>query len=113
MSGPFTLRPARAGDAAAMMQVHRDAVLSKAADHYRQATLDAWGLGATADRVTRAGQQIADAEFIVLVADAAGDVIGYGVAVPSREKRAFATAAALSGDKADGYGAGSKVLPLS
>ena len=82
----LTIRPGRPNDAIAVMHVHREAILSKAAGHYRQSTLDAWALGATPDRVARAEKQIADPEFIVLVAEADGEVIGYGVAVPSQEQ---------------------------
>jgi L-amino acid N-acyltransferase YncA len=69
----LTIRPARTSDAIAMMDVHREAILSKAAGHYPQSTLDEWALGATP-------------EFIVLVAEAGGKVIGYGVAVPSHQE---------------------------
>jgi len=118
----LTIRPARPGDAVAMLRVHREAILSKAADHYRQSTLDAWALGVTPDRVARAERQIADPGFIVLIAEAGDEAIGYGVAVPSHrqlralyvkpnalgrvgtallselEKRAFRTAEALTCD---------------
>jgi ribosomal protein S18 acetylase RimI-like enzyme len=69
-----------------MMRVHREAILSKAAGHYRQSTLDAWALGPAPDRVARAAQQTADPGFIVLVAEAGDEIVGYGVAVPSREQ---------------------------
>jgi L-amino acid N-acyltransferase YncA len=82
----LTIRPARTSDAIAMMDVHREAILSKAAGHYPQSTLDEWALGATPDRVARIERQIADPEFIVLVAEAGGKVIGYGVAVPSHQE---------------------------
>ncbi|HMD70259.1 MAG TPA: GNAT family N-acetyltransferase [Bryobacteraceae bacterium] len=67
-----------------MLRVHREAILSKAAGHYPQTTLDAWALGVTPDRVARAERQIADPEFIVLVAEAGDELIGYGVAIRSQ-----------------------------
>jgi hypothetical protein len=82
----LTIRPARPSDATAMMHVHREAILSKAAGHYPQSTLDAWAVGATPDRVAGVGKQITDPEFIVLVAEAGDEVIGYGVAVPSHQQ---------------------------
>ncbi len=82
----LTIRPARPNDAIAMTQVHREAILSKAAGHYQRSTLDAWAVGATPDRIARVEQQISDPEFIVLLAEAGDEVIGYGVAVPSRQQ---------------------------
>jgi len=78
----LTIRAAGPGDAAAIMRVHREAILLKAAGHYPRATLEAWALGATPDRVARVERQIADSGFVVLVAEAGGELVGYGVAVP-------------------------------
>lgn len=80
----LTIRTASLSDAIAMMHVHREAILGKAAGHYPQPTLDAWARGVTPERVARAESQIADPEFIVLIAEAGDEPIGYGVAVPSR-----------------------------
>jgi L-amino acid N-acyltransferase YncA len=82
----LTIRPARSGDAAAMLRVHRDAILEKAAGHYEQAAIDGWAVGVTPERVARFEQQIGDPAFIVLVAEVGGEVIGYGMAVPSLEE---------------------------
>jgi hypothetical protein len=72
------------------MHVRREAILSKAAGHYPRSTLDAWAAGVTPNRVARVERQIADPEFIFLVAESGGEVIGYGVAVPShRQLRAL------------------------
>jgi ribosomal protein S18 acetylase RimI-like enzyme len=73
-------------DATAMLHLQREAIFSKAAGHYHESTLRAWALGATPERVARLEQQIADPGFTVLVAEARDAVIGYGVAVPSREQ---------------------------
>jgi hypothetical protein len=43
----LTIRPAVLGDARAMIEVHRAAVLAKAVGHYSRAILDAWAPGAT------------------------------------------------------------------
>ena len=82
----LTIRPAGPGDAVAILNVHREAILAKAAEHYPAATLEAWGAGATPERVARQERQIADPEFLVLVAETGGDTVGFAIAVPSREE---------------------------
>jgi L-amino acid N-acyltransferase YncA len=82
----LTIRPAHPNDATAILHAQREAILSKARRHYPQPTLDSWALGGAPDRVARLEKQIADSDFIVLVAEAGGEVIGYGVAVPSRQR---------------------------
>jgi hypothetical protein len=82
----LTIRRAVRGDAAAMMQLHREAVFAKAAGHYPRAVLEAWAPGATRDRVARVEHEIADPGVIALVADAAGEVIGFAMAVPSKNE---------------------------
>ncbi len=79
----LTIRPARPEDAAAMLDVHREAILSKAAGHYSQVSLDGWALGRTPERMARFEKQIADPAFVILVAEAAGKLVGFAVAVPS------------------------------
>ena len=86
VSGMLTIRTARPDDAVAILRVHREAILLKAAGHYPESTLGAWALGVTPERVARLAQQIADPEFIVVVAEAGEEAIGYGVAVPVREQ---------------------------
>src|SRR5271167_3617002 len=73
----LTIRPAGLRDAKAMMEVHREAVFAKASGHYSRAILEVWAPGATTDRVVQVGHEIADPAFIVLVAEAAGDLIGF------------------------------------
>jgi GNAT superfamily N-acetyltransferase len=58
-------------------------VFAKAAGHYSRAILEAWALGATTDRVVQVEREIADPAFIVLVAEAAGDLIGFAMAIPT------------------------------
>jgi GNAT superfamily N-acetyltransferase len=79
----LTIRRAVLRDAKAMMEVHREAVFAKAAGHYSRAILEAWAPGATTDRVVQVGHEIADPAFIVLVAEAAGDLIGFAMAIPT------------------------------
>ena len=69
-----------------MLRVHQEAILEKAAGHYDHAAIDGWAVGVTPERVARFEQQIADTAFIVLVAEADGEVIGYGMAAPSQEE---------------------------
>jgi L-amino acid N-acyltransferase YncA len=82
----LTIRPAHRGDAAAIMRVHREAIFAKAAGHYAEQTLAAWGREVTAERVARMQDEIANPEFRVLVAEAGGEVIGFAVAVPARNQ---------------------------
>ena len=70
-------------DAKAMMEVHREAVFAKATGHYSRAMLDAWRREPR-PRVARVEQEIADPAFIVLVAETAGDLIGFAMALPSK-----------------------------
>jgi Acetyltransferase (GNAT) family len=80
----LTVRTASKGDAAATMHVHREAVFAKAAGYYPRAVLEAWAPGDTADRVARIAREIVDPDFIAVVAEAGGDIIGFAMAVPSR-----------------------------
>jgi hypothetical protein len=82
----LTIRSAVGGDAPTLMQVHRKAVFSKATEHYPRTVLEAWAPGATAARMARLADEIADPDFIALVAEAAGDIIGFAMAVPSRDE---------------------------
>jgi len=85
------IRAARPNDAAALMRVHREAVFSKAASHYPQATLDAWSPGATPNRVAHIEKEIADPAFIVLVAEAGKEISGFAMAIPQRTNYAPCT----------------------
>jgi hypothetical protein len=62
----LNIRAAVQCDAAAMTQVHRDAVFAKAAGYYPRAMLQAWAPGATDCRVARVEQEIADPDVNVL-----------------------------------------------
>ncbi len=82
----LTIRPARPEDAAAMLDVHHEAILSKAAGHYTQASLNEWAVGQTPERIARFEKQIADPALVILVAEAASKVVGFAVAVPASNK---------------------------
>ena len=80
----LTIRLADPSDAVTMMQVHRESVFAKAANCYPQAELEEWAPGPTPDRVERVEREINDPQFIVLVAEAASELIGFGMAVPAK-----------------------------
>jgi putative acetyltransferase len=83
----MTIRRAVHADVTAMVRVRREAILAKAASHYDQATLNDWARPADdADRAARFGQKISDSSFIVLAAEAFGDIIGFAIAVPSNNE---------------------------
>jgi hypothetical protein len=82
----FNVRTAITADAVAILETHRAAILTRAASHYPQATLDAWGIGPTPERIARQEIQIADAGIITLVAEAAGEIIGFAIAVPGQSE---------------------------
>jgi hypothetical protein len=81
-----TIRVARSQDAMAMTEVRREAILSKGADHYQGPTVEAWVTDAASERVARYTQQIADPQFVVLIAEASGEVLGFAVANPTKEE---------------------------
>jgi ribosomal protein S18 acetylase RimI-like enzyme len=78
------IRPARIDDAKALMHVHREAVFSKATNHYSYNELEEWAPGATPDRVTLVEQEISDPAFVVLVAETDAAIIGFAMAIPSQ-----------------------------
>lgn len=82
----ITIRRARPEDAHDMLVVHRDAVFARASSHYSTATMEAWSPGATPARVGRITSEISDSEFIVLVAEADDEVIGFAEAIPSKQE---------------------------
>lgn len=79
----LTIRRARPDDAAAMVEVRRKAILSQSPGPYRQPTVDAWAAEAAANRAGRYAQDIADPDAIVLVAEAANEILGFAIAVPA------------------------------
>jgi hypothetical protein len=82
----LNIRTAIKKDAAPIICAHRDAVFSKGAGHYSQTMLEAWALQMTADCVEQIEQDIADPDFIALVAEAEGNIIGFAMAAPERNE---------------------------
>ena len=81
----LVIRPARVGDATAMVRVREQAIWAKAASHYARADLERWVAADTAsERVVRFQQEIADPRFVVLVAEANNDLVGFGLTVPAK-----------------------------
>jgi N-acetylglutamate synthase-like GNAT family acetyltransferase len=80
------IRPANLSDAAALLIVHRGAVFSKAAGHYDQVRLEAWAPGPTLERIARIEQEIIDPNYIFLVAEVEGEIVGYASAIPSNNE---------------------------
>jgi len=83
MPPPLTIRPAVPADAVAILRVHREAILARSAAHYPPATLDAWAVGPTPERIARQQHQIADPAVITLVAENAGQILGFAIAAPA------------------------------
>jgi GNAT superfamily N-acetyltransferase len=81
------IRPAVRADATRIMLVRREAILAKAAAHYDQAILSDWADAMdTSDRVARIRKRISDPNWIVLVAEAGDEIIGFAMAVPSKNE---------------------------
>jgi hypothetical protein len=69
-----------------MIQARRDAILAKAAGHYSPAILDAWAASVTPERIERTQNQMNERQSIMLVAEADGEVVGFGMAIPPRQE---------------------------
>jgi GNAT superfamily N-acetyltransferase len=81
------IRPARRGDAAEIMRVRREAILAKAGSHYDQVIVQEWaGAMDAPDRAARIGKQISDPNYLVLVAEAGGQIIGFAMANLSKNE---------------------------
>ena len=80
------IRRAVRDDATQMMLVRREAILAKAAAHYDPVTLNDWAGTDITDRVARIRQRISDPNCIVMVAEAGEEIIGFAMAVPSRNE---------------------------
>jgi Acetyltransferase (GNAT) domain len=77
------IRPAVRDDATEIARVRREAILSKAAGHYDQTILHDW---AGAGDVGRIGKRISDPDYIVLVAAAGDEMIGFAMAALSKNE---------------------------
>jgi putative acetyltransferase len=80
-NGTLEIRTAVQSDATEIVHVRREAILSKAASHYDQAIVEDWADAMdAADRIARIERNISDPGFVVLVAEAGGDLIGFASA---------------------------------
>jgi hypothetical protein len=81
------------GEATAIVRARREAILSKGKTHYDLAILNDWAdaMGAS-ERVARIERKILDPGFVVLVAEAGDEIIGFGMAdLPNNELQALYT----------------------
>src|SRR5665213_2802881 len=77
------IRPAVGGDAAEIVRVRREAILSKAATHYDQTILHDWADSADLGRIRK---RISDPDYVALVAEAGGEMVGFAMAALSRNE---------------------------
>jgi putative acetyltransferase len=80
------VRPARAGDAEAMLRAHHEAVRQTAGPYYSADVIEAWEAKLTEKSVESLRREIADEGMIVLVADVDSQVVGFGMIVPGGEE---------------------------
>jgi hypothetical protein len=79
--GALEIRRAVPNDAAAIVRVRREAILSKAKTHYDLIILNDWADAMDAsERVARIERKISDPASIVLVAEAGDEIIGFAIA---------------------------------
>lgn len=78
----IVVRPARLADALAMASVHHAAVHGLAASWYPAEVLERWAPPVTLHRAERVYHETQDEGGLHLVAEAAGEIVGFGVVVP-------------------------------
>lgn len=78
----YTLRPAVLADALEIAGVHRAAVQALAGGPYVQDVLDRWAPPVVLHRAENLFRQEQDDGAVTLVAEAAGDVVGFAIAAP-------------------------------
>jgi GNAT superfamily N-acetyltransferase len=87
VTGMLKIRRAVRDDATRIVLARREAILAKAADHYDQLTLNDWaGTIDITDRVAHIRKKISDPNCIVVVAEAGDEIIGFAMAVPSKNE---------------------------
>ena len=75
----FLLRPAVKEDAVAIIEAHDAAIREKAFSQYSQDIIDTWAPAAiTPDRIEKVEKQIASDNWLVIVAEAKKQILGYG-----------------------------------
>jgi Acetyltransferase (GNAT) domain len=81
------IRAAVRSDVAEIIRVRREAILAKAASYYDPVTLSDWANAGDAGRIAK---QISDPDYRVLIAETAGEIIGFAmVAISKQELRAL------------------------
>ena len=75
------IRAAVSGDVTAILQVRREAILTRAGSHYDPVILNDWADAADAGRIAR---RITDPDFRTLVAEVGGEIIGFAMAALSK-----------------------------
>ncbi|MEJ0063721.1 MAG: GNAT family N-acetyltransferase [Alphaproteobacteria bacterium] len=79
----FTIRRASAADAEAIGECHREAIRKRAAGFYSEEIIADWArIPDEIERSRRRGE-IANRDWIYLVAEADGEIIGFGIVIPS------------------------------
>jgi Acetyltransferase (GNAT) domain len=78
----LTLRRPVKEDASAILECHRQAILSKALDYYGHKIVQSWSPEITPERIQNVEAEIAQQEWIYLVAENTEGIIGFGIVVP-------------------------------
>ncbi|MCC7036243.1 MAG: GNAT family N-acetyltransferase [Alphaproteobacteria bacterium] len=79
MTNGLVIRRAGVGDARNIVEAHHAAIREKAAAHYPAEVINAWAPEEISDaRVAKLEDHIAAEEFLTLVAELGGEIIGFG-----------------------------------
>lgn len=85
MTSALVIRPATPDDARDIIIAHHAVVRERAATHYAPEVINAWAPEEISDaRVEKLRAQIEAGEFLTLVAEAAGVIIGFGQVNPDK-----------------------------
>ncbi len=75
----LTIRRANPEDALSIIETHRNAIREKASSSYDKAIIDLWApLEITVERIEKLKKQIEGQEWLTIVAEAEGLIIGFG-----------------------------------
>ncbi len=83
----ISIRPARKGDGAAILTVHRRAIHEIACANYPKPVLDAWGAPIPEADLAQQGDDFdgaVDRRKVVLVAEINGSIVGFGEIIPAK-----------------------------
>ena len=69
-----------------MVRIREEAIAAKAGTHYDPHALKAWIADRSKTRIAHFDREVSDPDFIVLVAESEAGLIGYGIAVPSKNE---------------------------